>query len=197
MATLLSDCFIDAKGSYNDLPNETTVQGLRLANRVFEELCADFKIVTTTDYVIFDGVTREYPIPVTYKALWSCNLVLSAMSAPLALVETSRDQLDQESPGWEFPQASQPTQWYTDSGPSGPVIGFDWIQAVPTTPANSTGFPIAVYTASLFTPLTAGSSIPTTLKSPEVIIAGLVARWGRMRGKSDWQAKEYIIIQKI
>ncbi len=191
MSTLLSDIFLDVRGTYNDCPSEVTDQGLRLANRIHREIVADFKVATIVDYVIFDGVTRDYPLNENYLAVWECDLLLSANSAPLPLTETSVDQLNQESPGWKFPQASQPTSWYLESA-NGPVLGTDWIEATPTNPANTSGFPILRYTASNYVPLTAGSSIPTTLRSPEVYIAGIVARWGRMRGKDGWEQKEGI-----
>lgn len=189
MATLLSDVFLDVRSSYSDVPDEQTAQGLRIANRVHREIVADYKVVTTTDYIVFDGSTREYPISENYLAVWSCNLLLDANSSPIPLEESSRDQLDQESPGWEFPQASQPTKWYLDNN-SGPVLGTDWIEATPTSPATVAGFPILKYVASLYTPFTASSSIPSSLKSARIYIAGISFEWARLRGKDDRAARE-------
>ncbi len=184
MAFTVASVFTRARLAYNDLPLETTTIGLQLINELHEELVGELKLVTTTAYIVLDGTNRDFTLDPTYKAVWNADYLMSEDAAPIALYETSVEQLDASYPGWRFPQPSLPTQYYIENT-SAPVIGFDFIPGTATSPATTAGFPIVRIVPSLYTALTANGNIPASLRSPALYIKGLVAKWAETKMKPD------------
>lgn len=166
------------------MPNENSTIGLQIANELLEELLSDFKLVTSTEYIVLDGTSRDFTLDPNFKAVWNADYLLSADAQPLALYETSVDQLDASYPGWRFPQPSLPGQYYVENT-AAPVIGFDFIPSLATTPATTSGFPIVRIVVSKYTPMTNSSNLPVSLKSPNVFIKGLIAKWADAKEKPD------------
>ncbi len=184
MAYALTSAFTRARLAFNDLPLASTTLGLQLANELLEELLADFKLVTATKYIVLDGIARDFTLDPNYKAVWNADYIMSANAAPIALYETSVDQLDASYPGWRMPMKSMPTQYYVENT-SAPMIGFDFIPSQATSPATVNGYPIVRIVVSEYTPMTDASNLPTSLKSPNVFIKGLIAKWADAKEKPD------------
>lgn len=183
----LADVFVDALTIDNNIPGITTPQGLRLANEVHHELTAEFKISTSEQTQVLDGINREFVQNENFLGIWDCDYFFSANSAPFGLDETSVEELNAESKGWRQPFKAVPGKYYWDVK-QGTVLGFDFIPGVATSPADSTGFPIVRYTVSEFIALTASSNLPAVLKSSRVYVTGIAAKWGTLRnrpGKDD------------
>lgn len=191
MATTVASIITDAQLVYSDLPLATNPtygsQVLRLLNLVHVDLCEFLPLATTSYDVPLVAGTREYNISETYKAILTADYWYSATNAPTQLIWTSVDELDIEDPGWKNTFTGIPYRWYEYTGATGqPIVGFDPVPSL----ASSGGYPTVRLLVSLYTALAAGDSLPTSIKSPDCYIDGLVYQWSKYKGKPDWQMRK-------
>lgn len=176
MAETVNNTVADIQEVFANLGTTTCI---RLLNIVHKRLIEEFRLYTTSvDFSTFDGSAREYAWNENHVAVWSAAWHQNSTAEPIPLDRTSVDQLDEDEDGWRNSIVSQPNRFYLYQKSDGAaVIGFDVIPS-----ASSGGYPLVRCQVSVHADLSAGNSLPATLKNNLPYVSGVCEIWASRRG---------------